>query len=282
MNPYISVKNVSHVYPGGVKAIQDINLDIHEGEVVAILGSNGSGKTTLVKHFNGLLTPTTGEITIGGLNTKKEKIAKLSSLVGYVFQNPNHQTFLPTVGQELAYGCKNLKMDDEEIETRVQKAIEIFELEDQLEDNPFDLNSSQRKEVAMASIMAVSPKVIVLDEPTTGQDHKGCKRVLELVKMFKEHGHIVVLITHDMHLIGELNCRTVVMNQSQKIADDHAKVVFSDKSIMEEAGLQPPQITTFANQISHFDSNQTYLTVDSILEWMESNQKEAVKVGSRS
>ncbi|MBM7552086.1 energy-coupling factor ABC transporter ATP-binding protein [Thalassobacillus pellis] len=282
MEPYISVKNVSHVYPGGVTAIKDINLDIHEGEIVAILGSNGSGKTTLVKHFNGLLKPTTGEVKIGDLNTRKERISKLSSHVGYVFQNPNHQTFLPSVRQELAYGCKNLKMSEEETDTRVQRAIELFQLHDRLDDNPFDLNSSQRKEVAMASIMAVSPKVIVLDEPTTGQDHKGCKRVLELVKMFKEEGHIVVLITHDMHLIGELNCRTVVMNQSEKIADDHASVVFSDKNIMAEAGLQPPQITHFANEISHFDPNRTYLTVESILEWMEANQEEDVKVGTRS
>ncbi|MGP4060557.1 energy-coupling factor ABC transporter ATP-binding protein [Halobacillus sp. H74] len=282
MKPYISVKNVSHVYPNGVTAIKDINLDISEGEVVAILGSNGSGKTTLVKHFNGLLTPTTGEITVGELNTKKERISKLSSLVGYVFQNPNHQTFLPTVGKELAYGCTNLKMSEEETEERVNRAIELFDLGERLEDNPFDLNSSQRKEVAMASIMAVSPKVIVLDEPTTGQDHKGCKRVLDLVRMFKEHGHIVVLITHDMHLIGELNCRTVVMNQSEKIADDQASIVFSDKGIMEEAGLQPPQITTFANALTNLDSNKTYLTVDSILKWIKENKEEVVQVGSGS
>nr|WP_243847094.1 ABC transporter ATP-binding protein [Thalassobacillus devorans] len=282
VEPYISVKNVSHKYPNGVTAIKDINLDIHEGEVVAILGSNGSGKTTLVKHFNGLLKPTKGEITVGTMNTKKERISKLSSQVGYVFQNPNHQTFLPSVRQELAYGCKNLKMVDEDIETRVQKAIDLFQLEDRLDDNPFDLNSSQRKEVAMASIMAVSPKVIVLDEPTTGQDHKGCKRVLELVRMFKREGHIVVLITHDMHLIGELNCRTVVMNQSEKIADDHASVVFSNKGIMEEAGLQPPQITQFANQITRFDETKTYLTVESIIEWMKANKEEDVKVGTGS
>ncbi|MYL34386.1 ATP-binding cassette domain-containing protein [Pontibacillus yanchengensis] len=282
MESYISINNVSHVYSNGVKAITDINLDIYEGEVVAILGSNGSGKTTLVKHFNGLLKPTKGEIQVGGLNTKKEKISKLSSLVGYVFQNPNHQTFLSTVRQELAYGCKNLKMDEEEMEERVKKAVELFELHDCLDDNPFDLNSSQRKEVAMASIMAVSPKVIVLDEPTTGQDHKGCKRVLDLVRMFKAHGHTVVLITHDMNLIGELNCRTIVMHQSEKIADDKADQVFADKGIMELAGLQPPQITTFASKLSSIRQDQTYLTIDSVLKEMEANQKEDVTIGTGS
>ncbi|MGM0900338.1 MAG: energy-coupling factor ABC transporter ATP-binding protein [Bacillota bacterium] len=280
MEPYISVKNVSHVYPNGVTAIKEINLDIYEGEVVAILGSNGSGKTTLVKHFNGLLKPTKGEIIVGGLKTKKERIAKLSSLVGYVFQNPNHQTFLPTVSQELAYGCKNLKMAEEEIEERVAKAVELFEFQDILDENPFDLNSSQRKEVAMASIMAISPKVIVLDEPTTGQDHQGCKRILDLVRMFKEQGRIVVLITHDMNLIGELNCRTVVMNQSQKIEDDRANRVFANKGIMDEAGLQPPQITSFANEISRLAHDRTYLTVDQIIDWIQT--KEDIKIGTGS
>ncbi|WP_173915449.1 energy-coupling factor ABC transporter ATP-binding protein [Halobacillus sp. Marseille-Q1614] len=282
MEPYISVKNVSHVYKGGVTAVKDVSLDIYDNEVVAILGSNGSGKTTLVKHFNGLLKPTKGQITVGGLNTKKERIAKLSSLVGYVFQNPNHQTFLPKVSQELEYGCKNLNMSEEEIEERVNQAIELFELEDQLDENPFDLNSSQRKEVAMASIMAISPQVIVLDEPTTGQDHKGCQRILHLVRMFQKHGHIVVLITHDMHLIGELNCRTVVMHQSEKIADDRADVVFADRGIMDLAGLQPPQITSLANRLSFLNPNKTYLTIDSVLQSMKANNEEDVKVATRT
>ncbi|MCP3027921.1 energy-coupling factor ABC transporter ATP-binding protein [Halobacillus sp. A5] len=282
MEPYISVMNVSHVYSNGVTAIKDVNLDIYDNEVVAILGSNGSGKTTLVKHFNGLLKPTKGKITIGGLSTKKERISKLSSLVGYVFQNPNHQTFLPKVSQELEYGCKNLNMSEEEIEERVNKAIELFELEDYLDENPFDLNSSQRKEVAMASIMAISPQVIVLDEPTTGQDHKGCERILHLVRMFRQHGHIVVLITHDMNLIGELNCRTVVMHQSEKVADDQADVVFADKGIMELAGLQPPQITSLTNKLPFLNNNKTYLTVESVLQSIKCNHKEEVKIATRT
>lgn len=277
MEPFIKVENVSHVYPNGVTAISGVNLEITDGEIVAVLGSNGSGKTTLVKHFNGLLKPTLGKITINGMNTKKERIAKLSSQVGYVFQNPNHQTFLPTVKQELYYGCKNLKMPEDEMEKRVQKAIKLFELEDLLEANPFDLNSSKRKEIGMASIMAVSPKVIVLDEPTTGQDHKGCRRVLELVQMFQKHGHIVVLVTHDMQLIGELNCRVIIMNQSKKIADDRADIVFKNQGLMQTADLQPPQVTELANQLSYLNQGETYLTIDSIVEWFKNNRKPELK-----
>ncbi|WLD93583.1 energy-coupling factor ABC transporter ATP-binding protein [Alkalihalobacillus sp. AL-G] len=278
MEPFISVKNASHVYPNGVKAIEEIDLDIGSGEVVAVLGSNGSGKTTLVKHFNGLLKPTDGDVFVGDLNTKKERIAKLSSMVGYVFQNPNHQTFLPTVREELLYGCKNLKLSDDEIRTRAKKAIDMFDLRDLLDTNPFDLNSSKRKEVAMASIMAISPRVVVLDEPTTGQDHKGCSRVLDLVRTFKEHGHIVVLISHDMKLIGELNCRVVVMSNSRKIADEKADVVFRNKEIMIQAGLQPPQITQLAEKLSYVDQKQTFLTVDSLVNWYRKNQKEEEKI----
>ncbi|WP_163182484.1 energy-coupling factor ABC transporter ATP-binding protein [Neobacillus sedimentimangrovi] len=285
MEPFIRVTGVSHVYPNGVTAIQDVNLEIGEGEIVAVLGSNGSGKTTLVKHFNGLLKPTTGQVTVGNMNTKKERIAKLSSQVGYVFQNPNHQTFLPTVRQELYYGCKNLKISEEETEKRVKKAIELFELENLLDANPFDLNSSKRKEIGMASIMAISPKVVVLDEPTTGQDHKGCKRVLELVKMFHEHGHIVVLVTHDMQLIGELNCRVVIMNKSRKIADDRADVVFKNQELLKTADLQPPQVMELANQLTYLNRNESYLTIDSIVKWFKNNKKgleEERKIGTGS
>lgn len=282
MDPYIVVENVSHVYPGGVKAIEDVNLTIGEGEILAVLGSNGSGKTTLVKHFNGLLKPTKGKITVNGLNTRKERIAKLSSLVGYVFQNPNHQTFLPSVRQELLYGCKNLKLTDEETKIRVKKAIDMFELRDDLDENPFDLNSSKRKEIAMAAIMAISPKVVVLDEPTTGQDHRGCARVLDLVRTFQKHGHIVILITHDMQLIGELNCRVVVMDQSKKIADDKAEVVFKNKVIMDQAGLQAPQVTNLAENLPYLSHTEPYLTVNSLLNWYKTNQKEDEKIVSKT
>jgi energy-coupling factor transport system ATP-binding protein len=277
---FISIKGVSHVYPTGVVAIQDVDMEINEGEIVAVLGRNGSGKTTLVKHLNGLLKPTKGQILVGGLDTRKERIAKLSSIVGYVFQNPNHQTFLPTVREELYYGCKNLKLDEEDAKQRVQKAIDLFQLEDLLDSNPFDLNSSKRKEVAMASVMATSPKVMVLDEPTTGQDHAGCVRVLELVRAFQKEGHTVVLITHDMQLIGELNCRVVVMNQSKKIADDFADRVFTSKEIMTEAALEPPQITALTEQLPYLPRDHTFLTIDSLVEFFKKQIKEGEHVAA--
>lgn len=280
MKPIITVEDVSHVYPGGVRAIDHVSFEITEGEVVAVLGSNGSGKTTLVKHFNGLLKPTEGRVVVDGLDTRKERIAKLSSIVGYVFQNPNHQTFLPTVREELYYGCKNLKLPEDEADRRVKKAIDMFELYDKLDSNPFDLISSERKEVAMASIMAISPKVVVLDEPTTGQDHAGVERILELVRMFEKTGHTVVLITHDMQLVGELNCRVIVMSKSKKIADDLADKVFTDRGLMREAALEPPQITALAESIDYVDHQQTFLTIEKMVEWYKEKKKEGVQLAA--
>ncbi|MED3716500.1 ABC transporter ATP-binding protein [Geobacillus thermodenitrificans] len=288
MKAFIKLEDVTHVYSNGVAAVQNVNLEIKEGEIVAILGSNGSGKTTLVKHFNGLLKPTSGRVLVNGMDTRKEKIAKISSLVGYVFQNPNHQIFLPTVREELYYGCKNLKMPREEVEKRVRKAIEIFELDGLLDTNPFDLNYSKRKEIAMASIMAISPDVIVLDEPTTGQDHRGCKRVLDLVRLLHSHGHIVVLITHDMQLVGELNCRVVVMNRGKVIADNQADMVFTNHELMEIAGLQPPQVTELASNLPYLNKEKTYLTIDSIIQWFKNKKKNSrvegvnIATGTRS
>lgn len=281
-DPFITMENVTYKYSGDVTAVRNVNLQVNDGEVVAILGSNGSGKTTLVKHLNGLLKPTSGIVKINGYDSRKESIAKLSSMVGYVFQNPNHQTFLPTVRQELTYGCKNLKMPDDQARKGIKRAIELFGLKKHLDENPFDLNASQRKEIAMAAIMAISPKVIVLDEPTTGQDHAGCKRILNLVRSFQQEGHIVILITHDMQLVGELNCRVVVMSNGRKIADGTAERVFSDKSIMEEANLEPPQVTHLSEHLPYLDKNETYLTVDSLLNWYQIQQKERKRIATGS
>ncbi|MBM7570722.1 energy-coupling factor ABC transporter ATP-binding protein [Aquibacillus albus] len=265
MSAFLRVENLTHIYPGKIKALESINLEIGEGEVVAVLGRNGSGKTTLVKHFNGLLKPTKGNVWIGDMNAKKHSVAKLSAKVGYVFQNSNHQTFLPSVEQELRYGCENIGLDEETIQERVERVTELFQLEDILETNPFDLNSTQRKEVGMASILAIEPKVIVLDEPTTGQDHAGSERIKEVITMLKEQGHIVILVTHDMQLVGELDCRVVVISNGKKLADGAAREVFKDKAMLKEASLEPPQVMTLAEQLTSFGVNDHVLTVEEMI-----------------
>lgn len=265
MNPIIEVNNISHTYPGGVEALSQVNLSIYENEIVAILGSNGSGKTTLVKHFNGLLKPTKGSVVVDGIDTRDQSIAKTSQKVGYVFQNPSHQLFLPTVREELYYGLKNLEIFGTEADEKVEVAVDLFNIENFLDRSPFDLNSSERKTVAMASVMAVAPKVIVLDEPTTGQDYAGIMQVSKLIHSMHAKGHTVVIITHDMHIVGELNCRTVLMKNSKIIADDRADKVFRNAEIMNEASIEPPQVTIFIEQLYGTDSD-TILTVESAID----------------
>ncbi|MBE3572626.1 MAG: ABC transporter ATP-binding protein [Moorella humiferrea] len=261
MEPIIKVENLVHVYPGGVKALKGVNLAIQKGEVVAILGKNGSGKTTLVKHFNGLLKPTSGNVWIKGMNTREVSIARLSREVGYVFQNPNHQTFLPTVRDELSFGCRNLKLPEQEIKQRVKEVVIRFNLKDKLEDNPYDLNLSMRKTVAIASILAMRPAIIVLDEPTTGQDYAGCQQLLKFIRELEKEGHTVVIITHDMMLVGELNKRVVVMSNGEIIADNLPRVVFKDDSILQRSGLLPPQITELSRKLAPYGITDTALTI---------------------
>lgn len=259
--PFIKVRDLYHVYPGGIEALRGVSLDIHEGETVIILGQNGSGKTTLVKHFNGLLRPTRGSVTVGGLDTRSTSIAKLSSLVGYVFQNPNHQTFLPSVVEEVAYGCRNLKLPEEETRARVKESVELFGLQPCLDKNPYDLNVGIRKEVAMASIVAMRPQVIMLDEPTTGQDHAGVQRIQELIALLSRRGHSLVIITHDMQLVGELGARVVVMAQGEKIADATPAGIFGDEAVLKRAALRPPQITLLAQRMRHLGVTRDVMTV---------------------
>ena len=281
MNPIVEVKNISYTYPGEVKALSEVSLSIYPKEILAILGSNGSGKTTLVKHFNGLLKPTEGSVLVDGIDTRDQSIAKTSEKVGYVFQNPSHQLFLPTVREELYYGLKNLGVDGPEADEKVKVAIDLFDIHDFLDRSPFDLNSSERKTVAMASVMAVGPEVIVLDEPTTGQDYAGIMQISKLIHNMHASGHTVVIITHDMNIVGELNCRTVLMRNSKIIADDRADKVFKNAEIMKEASIEPPQVTIFIEQLLGSDSD-TCLTVDSAIDKIaeKNNLSEYMETGN--
>lgn len=265
--PIVEVRNVSFRYPGGVQALTDVSLSICPGEVVAVLGSNGSGKTTLVKHFNGLNRPTSGTVLVNGRDIRNVPIARVSETVGYVFQNPSHQIFLSTAREELYYGLGNLGVPKEEADRRVKNAVELFDLENLLDVNPFDLNSSERKTIAMAAVMAIAPRMIVLDEPTTGQDYAGICRISELIRRMHEQGHTVVIITHDMNIVGQLACRVVLMKNSRLIADDTAENVFRNPAVLHEAKIEPPQITVFTEGLPWMSKDRSFLTVSATADW---------------
>jgi len=239
----IKCENLTHIYDDEVIAVQDVNLEIKKGELIGVIGQNGSGKTTLVKHFNGLLKPTTGKVLINGNDTANMRVQDLARNVGYVFQNPNHQLFAKTVKEELEFGPTNLGLSKEEIEDRVEKAFKFFNLEKFRESHPYRISFPLRKLVGMASIYTMQPDVFILDEPTTGQDHITTRIVYGLIERLRSEGSTVICVAHDMILLAEVVERMLVMRDSILIADTNPKTVFTDKKLMASTHLTPPQIT---------------------------------------
>lgn len=258
----IEVKDLWHVYPGGVEALKGVSLKIQEGELTAIIGQNGSGKTTLVKHFNGLLKPTKGRVLVKGVDTKNYDPKKLVSIVGYVFQNPTHQLFCTTIEEEIAFGPRNLGISEEEVKERVEEMLKTFRLEEYRGEHPYRLSFPLRKMLTIASVYAMRPEVLVLDEPTTAQDHIGVTLIKRTVEELNARGHTIVIITHDMSLVAEVSKRAVVLFEGKIIADDTPKKVFTNHKAMEETKLIPPQITRLAQLFRDPRIPDDILTVD--------------------
>jgi len=248
----IETRQLEHVYSGRVRALRGVDLRIRSGEFVAIIGQNGSGKTTLTKHFNGLLKPTSGEVIINGLNTKKATIAQLAKRVGYVFQNPDHQLCMRTVQEELSFGPKNLGIDPAEIKTRVDNIIRVFDLERYRQTHPFLLGRADRLRVAVCSVLTMEPDIVVVDEPTTGQDMRQSYELMEMLKNLNEQGRTIVFITHNMRLVAEYARRTVVMMQGSIVMDNRTSEIFSHPDVLADTFLSPPQITQLAQRLGKF------------------------------
>ena len=257
----IICEDVWHTYPGGVNALRGANIAVPQGEVLGVVGQNGSGKTTLVKHFNGLLKPTQGRVVIDGEDTQERSVNVLARKVGYVFQNPNHQLFTTSVRLELAFGPSNIGIDEAEIETRVQQAAEFFEVEELSDQHPYRLSFPSRKLIAMASIYSMGPSVFVLDEPTTGQDHRGSNMVRKLVNRLRDEGKTVIIVSHDMALIAEVADRVIALWDAEIIATGTAAEIFSQDDVMEKTKLHPPQITQLSRTWSDKGQGPLALTI---------------------
>lgn len=239
----IQIKDIHHIYPSGVKALNGISLTIEAGEQVAIIGQNGAGKTTLVKHFNGLLVPTSGSVRIGDWDTTKYQVAKLASRVGYVFQNPDEQLFTRTVHQEVSFGPKNLGYGAEKIEALVKDALALTELSAQKETNPYDLSPTWRKMVALASIIAMDTPIVIFDEPTTGQDAANIARMANVIDTLRERGKTVITITHDIDFCAENFMRVIALSEGKVLLDGPANEVLGQEEILAQTYVDPPQLT---------------------------------------
>ncbi len=244
----IRIDNLSYQYKNGNKVLKNLNITIKSGEFAAVIGQNGAGKTTLLKHLNGLLKPSQGNITICGLDAAKTKTSVLAKKIGFLFQNPDHQIFCPTVYEEIAFGLKNLGVQHSGIENLVYGAAEKVGIEQYLKTNPFSLSKGQRQRVALASVLAMGTEVLVLDEPTTGQDYSEGIEIMELVKELNVQGKTVIMVTHDMELVAKYAKRVIVLHNGTIIEDGPAEEVLGREESLALSNLQPPQVYLLAKR----------------------------------
>ena len=249
--PIISLKNVTHTYSEGtplsVSAIKNINLDIEAGELVGIIGHTGSGKSTLIQHLNGLLKPNEGTVEIDGENiwADKKKIRSVRFKVGLCFQYPEYQLFEETVYKDIAFGPKNMGMNDAQIKESVLRAAQYVGLKSELlNKSPFDLSGGEKRRAAIAGVMAMNPKILILDEPTAGLDPKGRQEILAMIKDYKKKtGSTVLLVSHSMEDVASVATKILVMNKGEVAMYDTVPNVFSRADELRKIGLNVPQIT---------------------------------------
>ncbi|NMB13787.1 MAG: energy-coupling factor transporter ATPase [Gallicola sp.] len=252
----IKLDNTSYIYNKGNKfekrALDQINLEINQGEFIGLIGHTGSGKSTLVQHLNGLMLPTEGKVFIDGKNSSDKKVSKteIRKKVGLVFQYPEYQLFEDTIYNDIAFGPKNIGCSEEEIEERVRWACEMtgVDFKEAKELSPFELSGGQKRRVAIAGVIAMKPKFLVLDEPTAGLDPIGREEILsEIHRLYKEENITVILISHSMEDVARLADRLLVMDNGRIIMDDKTREVFKRSQELKDIGLNIPQVTEFMN-----------------------------------
>lgn len=248
----VRVEHASFAYPGEAGApprlaLREVSLTIRPGELVALIGRNGSGKTTLAKHLNGLLKPSGGRVLVGETVTTDAPVGDLARQVGYVFQNPDHQLFLPTVRAEVAWGPEHLGLDGAALSERVQSTLDRFGLTVWAEHHPAMLGRGLRRLTALAAVYAMGPRVLVLDEPTGGLDRQLTAELMSILRGLIAEGRSVVLITHEMSLVAEHADRVVALHSGVVVADESPAIFFDRDDILAEAGIEPPEIVRLAH-----------------------------------
>ncbi|MBA2633161.1 MAG: ATP-binding cassette domain-containing protein [Chloroflexi bacterium] len=245
----IRLEGVDFTYPDGTVALRGVSLAIGRGEFVALLGPNGSGKTTLSRLLNGLLLPTAGRVLVDGIDTRERTVAELALRVGYLFQNPNHQLVSATVRGEIAVGPRARRLPAAEVEGRMMRASVLLGLEALLDEHPLLLTLAQKQLVALASLVALEPLVLVLDEPTTALDAAERRAVMDLVQSIHATGRTILLVTHEMDLAGEYADRCLALSDGELIFDGSPRQIFTDEDTLGRASLEPPQVAQLAARL---------------------------------
>jgi len=249
----ISTENVSFHYTAGSEVLQNVNLEIKDGEFVAIMGENGAGKTTLVKMFNGLLKPSEGAVLVDGVNTREKSVAQLSRDVGLIFQNPDHQLFAETVAEELAFSLRNFGFKEDTIQKRVTSLLTTLDLKRYEKSPPFVLSGGERKRVALAAVLAWDPKHVVMDEPTIGQDYLQKDHLRNFIVQIISQGKTVVIVTHDVEFVAECKPRVVLLSRGKIIADGPSAQILTNEQVVEQASLVMPQIASLMKNLKNLN-----------------------------
>lgn len=269
----IKTENLTYVYGEGTPfrkvALDNVDLSVDDGELVGIIGHTGSGKSTLIEHFNALLKPTSGNVYIDGERINwddKKSLRAIRFKVGLVFQYPEYQLFEDTVYKDISFGPKNMGLDENEIDRRVKETAHLVGInEDILFKSPFDLSGGQKRRVAIAGVMAMEPKVLILDEPTAGLDPKGRETILEMIKRYhKEKHNTVMLVSHSMEDVAKIAKKILVMNDGKLFCYDDTEKVFERADELRGMGLSVPQITRVFNRLKEkgIDIKDDVYTVD--------------------
>ena len=247
----LEARNITFSYDDGTEALNNVNLKVDKGDIVALLGKNGAGKSTLFLHFNGILRPDNGEILIDEEKLKydKKSLIKFRQKVGLVFQNPDDQIFAPSVEEDVAFGPLNLKLPMEEVQKRVHEALDRVGMACFEKKAPHHLSGGQKKRVAIAGILAMKPEIMVFDEPTAGLDPKGASKIINLLKELNEQGITIIISTHDVDLVPQYANRVYVLHEGEIIGDGTARDIFSNKELIDKANLELPIIANFFKKI---------------------------------
>lgn len=234
---YFRFDDVHYRYPNGYEALCGVSFRITHGEKVALVGANGAGKSTLLLHTNGLLMPSQGGVVLGGIALTRRTLPLVRQSVGLVFQDSDNQLFMPTVEEDVAFGPSNMRLEPEEIRRRVTEALDAVGALDLRGESPFRLSGGQKKRVAIATVLAMEPSVLVMDEPTSNLDPRARRQIIDLIRRFS---HTTLIATHDMEMVLDLCDRTIVMKEGRIVADGSTRHVFGDLALLEECGLEQP------------------------------------------
>ncbi|MGN8213157.1 ABC transporter ATP-binding protein [Halococcus salifodinae] len=261
----LELSSVTYRYDENITALDELSLALKQG-CICVIGQNGAGKSTFAKHLNGLLEPTAGSVRVRGTDTTERTVAELARTVGLNFQNPDNQLFHDTVAAELAYGPRNLGYEEDRTEQLIETTIDQMGLEPVRDANPYDIGLARRKQVAVASVVAMDTPVIVLDEPTAGQDPRGIDLLGDLVDELVASGVLVIVVTHDMTFVRDHADRAIALGQGRRLLDGPPTAVFGDHETLAETDVAPPAVTRIANDLG---IPETVLTVDELFEYVD-------------